>query len=247
MQILGNGMLARSLQPYSGMTPATLAFACGVANSATQDLEQYQRELIMLEETLRMCVVTDTRLVYFSSGGAIYGDVSIVRDESTPTEPRTPYGHHKWMCENLIRSSDARYLIVRLANLVGSSQNAAQLVPALVNQVLSGRVRVQSLASRDLLDVDDFASILVRLLKVVPDRETLILASGVSVPIHEIVSEIACVLNRNDTVLHELPVGEPQIFSIAKLRGYLPDVSFLPDYFRKVVEKYVHQAEPNGA
>lgn len=246
MQILGSGMVARSLQPYRGMIPNTLAFACGVANSTTQDQEPYQRELVMLETTLLKCRETDTRLVYFSSGGAIYGDIASLRDETTPTNPHTVYGQHKLLCENRIRNSGVRYLIVRLANLVGPSQNSAQLIPALASQVLTGRVKVQSLAMRDLLDVDDFASILFRLLSVVPDRETLLLTSGVSVPVREIVLEIARIL-KSDTVLQEMPIGDIQQFSIAKLRSYLPEISFSSDYFRLVIQKHISQREPNRA
>ena len=90
----------------------------------------------------------------------------------------------------MIVNSGVNYLIVRLANLVGRTQNKSQLIPALVEQIKQGQVTVFAQAVRDLLDVDDFASILVWLLAADVMNDTLLVASGQSIAVGEIVREL---------------------------------------------------------
>lgn len=236
MQITGQGMVARSLQPYAQNFPDVVAFAGGVANSTLTDDKAYEREKSLLQDQLEQCRASDKRLIYFSSGGAIYGSTSLIRDEDTVTQPLTRYGQHKLTCENLIRDSGSRYLIVRLANLVGPRQNSAQLIPVLAQQIKTGHVNIQTHATRDIMDVDDFASILIKLLAVIPDNELMILASGLSVPVMQLVDTIQETLGLS-AIIEKIDSGEPQQFSIAKLHQYLPEVSFQPDYYQTIIRK----------
>jgi nucleoside-diphosphate-sugar epimerase len=70
-------------------------------------------------------------------------------------EPRSAYGQHKLAVEGLIASSGARWLVLRLAHVVGIGQRPHQLLPAFVEQVRSGTVRLHRNAHRDLVDVRD--------------------------------------------------------------------------------------------
>jgi nucleoside-diphosphate-sugar epimerase len=238
VQIIGNGMLARSLYPYQERFLDDVAFAGGVADSQLTDEAAYARERALLQATLNDCGQNGKRILYFSSAGAIYGSTEDVRDESTPLQPQTRYGEHKLHCETLIRESGVRYLIVRLANLVGAGQNQAQLIPALFAQVKTGRVVVQALATRDILDVNDFAHILSRLIPIVPDREVIVVASGVSVPVPDLVAAIQDISGQKARV-ELVQRGNPQRISIAKLQQLLPDIRFGADYFRDVIQNYV--------
>ncbi|MBW7880383.1 MAG: NAD-dependent epimerase/dehydratase family protein, partial [Anaerolineae bacterium] len=175
---------------------------------------------------------------YFSSGGTIYGPTPAVRDETTPLAPQSPYGQHKQRCEEIICESGVRYLIVRLANLVGSNQNPAQLLPALIQQVMNGHVRVQRFAHRDLLDVTDFASILDRLLAVTEFSDTVVLASGQSIAVPRLVETIQTILNVSAKI-EVVDSGEPQQFSIDRLRSYLPNISFETDYPYRVIQRTI--------
>ncbi len=238
MQITGRGMVARSLQPYAQQFPDVVAFAGGVANSTLQNDAGYNREYSLLRDQLDVCREAGKLLIYFSSAGAIYGSLSGIRDENSTTQPVSRYGQHKMACETLIRSSGARYLIVRLANLVGFSQNSAQLLPVLTEQVKSGQVTLQKHATRDIMDVDDFAMILTQLLPVIPDNQTIIIASGISVPVSQLVESIQDALGLTAAIEY-LNSGEPQEFSIARLQSLLPSVSFPPDYYQNVIRKYL--------
>ncbi len=191
MKIIGHGMIAQSLLPYHDRSSNAVIFASEVANSRTTNEQAYEREYQLLYETLHACTAEGKQIVYFSSAGAIYGETNSPRTETTPLFPTTAYGRHKLLCQSVIANSGANYLIVRLANLVGRAQNASQLVPALVEQIKQGRVTILAQAVRDLLDVDDFAKILLCVLAADLTKQTLLVASGHSIAVAEIVSEFS--------------------------------------------------------
>ncbi|MFN8447784.1 MAG: NAD(P)-dependent oxidoreductase [Anaerolineae bacterium] len=232
-------MIAHSLAPYRDLAPDAVIFASGVANSLTVEPGEYSRECVLLTDVLRECRQQDRRIVYFSSGGAIYGTTSALRSETTPTTPMTIYGQHKLACETLIVDSGVPYLILRLANLVGHVQNASQLVPALIRQAKHGHLRLFTHATRDLLDVEDFANLLVLLLEAHSGSDLVTVASGQSIPVTQIAQTICDLLalqpefERNDG-------GDEQRFDTSKLQRILPgSAHFAADYYRSVLEKYV--------
>ena len=196
---------------HGGTVHDTVVFARGVSDSSIADATEYRREAAHLDAALRSALDAHERLVYFSSGGSVYGPTAEVRDETTPLRPMTVYGRHKVAMEERIRASGVRYLIVRLPNLVGPRQNDAQLVPSLVRQALRGRVTLQRLASRDLLDVDDAASLVAGLLRAGPENEVIVVASGISTPVAEILAHIATILDVQPSIAF-LDAGEPQRF-----------------------------------
>jgi len=241
MDIIGNGMVARAFTPYhhNNALDDVVIFASGVSDSSTTDDAEYRREQTLLYATLQQCAVADQRLVYFSSGGAIYGPTDHPRDERTPTYPTTRYGQQQLLCEGVIVNSGVRYLIVRLPNLVGPSQHHAQLIPALVNHALSGEATLFTNATRDLLDVDDCARLVVALLRNVPTDEIVTVASGVSCPIQAIFTIICDVLTVQPQVTH-ISKGDQQRFDISKMRGFLKErVQFDDTYPKQLIHKYL--------
>lgn len=257
MEIIGRGLIARTLasREASGtgarrcaderradicpFPPDTLVFATGVGDSGCSDPHEYLRELDMLDDTLQRCAAENRRLVYFSSAGRIYGETCEPRDESTPVAPGTEYGRHKRECEALIRRYPGRHLILRLANLVGPRQNPQQLVPQLVEQVLRGEVTVYEHATRDLLGVDRFTEVLAELLQNAQPRETLVVATGISLPIAAIVGLIEETLHVR-AARRPIDSGDPQEFHIAKLRALAPTTSrFAPDYPAQMLRAHI--------
>lgn len=235
MDIIGHGMIARALTLYQHEHPDAVIFASGVANSQMTAASEYERELSLLYATLQQCAADGRRLVYFSSGGAIYGPTQSPRSEGTPPYPMTLYGRHKLFCEAVIRGSGARHLILRLANLVGPSQNRNQLIPALVEQIQKGEVIVYADATRDLMDVADFARILVSLLTLYPLSDTLVVATGVSHPIIDIITVLEDIIGKR---AHKKMVagGDPQQFDVRRLHGILQTQDeFLSDDLSKTL------------
>lgn len=220
MRIVGRGLIARSLEPFAAVHDATVAFATGVAASTSEDGDGYRRELDQLRAVLREAAASGERVVYFSGGGALYGDWSRPAREDDPPRPLSAYGRHQVACERMLATSAVPHLILRLPNVIGPSRNREQLLPSIVAQVLAGTVTVQSDAQRDLIGAGDFARVASALLERVDVDATINLATGSSVAVDAIV----------DGVMRELGVrariervagGTRQRFSIERLKDIL--------------------------
>ena len=239
VRIIGSGLIARSLQPFADRHDDTVAFATGVSDSSCSDEKEFARECDLLNEALAQARSDQHRFIYFSGGGAIYGQWRRAAAESGPLEPRTPYGRHQLHCETIVRGADVPYLIARLPNVVGPAANPRQLVPSLVNQVLSGRVRVQRNAERDLIAVDDVGRVILPLLDAESHDEIVNVASGHSVPASVIVGEICRILAVQPKLAFE-PNGERQRFltdHLKELLGYDPFPD--GDAYRRILRAYV--------
>jgi UDP-glucose 4-epimerase len=62
------------------------------------------------------------RFVFFSTGGAIYGETERCATEDAPLRPASPYGEHKMRAESLVRESGLPYAVLRPANIYGPRQ-----------------------------------------------------------------------------------------------------------------------------
>ena len=239
MEICGHGLMATALHAYRDRLPDVLAFAKGVATSAPLQVAAYDREARDLYEAIEDCRRDGRRLIYFSSGGSIYGPSEEPRAEDDSLFPVNAYGRHQVVCETVIRMAEVRHLIVRLPNVVGSGRNPAQLVPALVAQCLDGRVTVFADATRDLIGVDDTARLVVRLLEVAPDAGTVQVASGISSPVSALVAEVQRILGTS--ALEEVkPGGDRQWFATDRLVQLLGDeATFAADYPTMILRRYV--------
>jgi nucleoside-diphosphate-sugar epimerase len=238
MRILGNGLIARSLRQIAHLHEDVIAFAAGVPDSATASQDAFERECDMLYDALDDARRHQLRLIYFSGGGAIYGRWAVPAIESSPLEPKTAYGRHQLLCEAIVASAGIGYLIARLPNVVGEDANPAQLIPALVRQVIQGRVEVQAHATRDLIDVLDLAPVIAALLDRAAERDTVNVASGRSVPVPLLVDEIARILGARPAVITR-PSGEAQQFSAAYLTAILGYDPFEGRDFRVILARHV--------
>jgi UDP-glucose 4-epimerase len=67
------------------------------------------------------------RIVFASSGGVLYGDVSEPADENTPSAPISPYGISKWAGEQylqfFVREHGITGVAMRYSNVFGPRQN----------------------------------------------------------------------------------------------------------------------------
>ena len=239
MEIIGRGMIARSLAPYRDLHRDSIAFATGVSASSAADPENCRREEALLSETLERARSRGRRIVYFSGGGAVYGAVERPADERVDCRPVSPYGHHQLACERRVAESGVPFVIARLPNVVGSPANPNQLVPTLVNAVISGRVVVQRAAIRDLIDSADVARLLSELLAAEHDRLTINVATGHAVDTSVIVDEICSIL-RVEVRREDGGQGEDQTLAVGLLHEVLGRDPF-PDPFeyRNVLARHV--------
>jgi nucleoside-diphosphate-sugar epimerase len=237
MIIDGGGLIATAFRTHADLTLPGVVFARGVPDSTRADQLAFARERRHLREALARAQELGEPLVYFT-GAPIAGNYRGIVSETNAPVPRTPYGWHQRECEEIVRSSGVRHLVIRLPNVVGPGGNPHQLVPALVRQVLEGRVVVFRSAQRDLLDVEDLVSLTGRLLASEPIVGPVLVASGITVSARAIVERIALVLSASPEVVVKRG-GEAQRFDIRRLRSIVDQLPFDVDYPFRVLDRYV--------
>ena len=96
-----------------------------VPHSVADPAFDRQVNLVGTENVIRCAKAADVgRFVFFSSGGAIYGDTAVRADEATLPAPLSPYGVHKLAAEGYVILSGLSYAILRPANVYGPRQRA---------------------------------------------------------------------------------------------------------------------------
>ena len=105
------------------------------------------------------------RLIFASTGGALYGEASVPADEHTPIQPLSPYGVAKHAAEQYLAWAGQHYGVacttLRYANVYGPRQNASQeagVVALFLTCMLQGDppvVRGDGLQTRDFVYVQD--------------------------------------------------------------------------------------------
>jgi nucleoside-diphosphate-sugar epimerase len=243
MEIIGGGFIAHHLHSIADRHPDTVAFAAGVSYTRCAVESEYVRELTMLRSTIADCLRTRRRLLYFSTSSAeMYGAPHCHGRESDRPALRSPYGQHKSTVESVLADTcDLDFLVLRMTHLVGANQPSHQLVPALVRQIGEGEVRLFRGAHRDLIAVADAVRIVDILLATAARRDIVNVATGVSVPIEQIVTylehRLATVARRRYVVVSgHYPV------SVEKLTRLAPEIGgfgFGPDYYRRVIDSYL--------
>jgi len=120
--------------------------------------------------TLNLCSLcaqfSVRRIVFASTGGAIYGDPQrIPADEQHPTTPLSPYGIHKLVGEHYVRyfGSGLTWAVLRYANVYGPRQDPhgeAGVVAIFTRAMLDGKAPTifgDGKQTRDFIYVEDVA------------------------------------------------------------------------------------------
>jgi hypothetical protein len=195
MQIIGNGMIAKSFKNFN--LANTCIFASGVANSTETDLLLYKKEFELLKKTINQ--FPQFKFVYFST-------LSIFKFEYNE------YVKHKLFIENYIENNLDNYLILRLPNVVGQTKNQNQLLPFLFQKISSNsEIDVKDNTYRDLIDVEDLPKIVKFLIeKNIVDKINISLNNKITVTdiidtlkdINHIYTTKINKININDTIYY---------------------------------------------
>jgi len=159
------------------------------------------------------------RLVFASSGGALYGDSpTLPTSEDAPQAPRSPYGSSKAACEVYVamfaRTRGLAALSLRYGNVYGPGQDGtgeAGVVAISAERLLSGRapvVRGDGQQTRDFVNVSDVATANVLGLRSTVTG-ALNVATGVETPVQQVVAWIAEAAGFGGEIVREpAPPGE---------------------------------------
>ncbi|WP_284757514.1 NAD-dependent epimerase/dehydratase family protein [Agrobacterium sp. fls2-241-TYG-188a] len=222
--IVGSGLVAKAFLPYFADDAAITVFASGVSNSSETRAEEFLRE----ETLLRRALERASTLFYFGSCSVL-----------DPEMAETPYVKHKLRMEALVGAASGR-AIFRLPQVVGRSSNPHLLTNFLYEHVSSGRhFKVWRHARRNLIDVDDVATIVTHLVQTGRVEGGIYnIASPFSVAIVDIVQAFELVLGRRA----DYSVGEngaaynidvPEVLEAASELGISFDHGYIVRTFRK--------------
>lgn len=223
--IVGTGMIGKSLTDVDFGRP-TLVLAAGVSDSQETRPEAFEREVSLVEHAI--VSHPDMHVLYCSTC-------------SVDSGIQTPYIAHKLAMEKRVQSKAASSHVFRLPQVVGRVHNRT-LVSYFVESILQDRVlTVQTRATRNLLDVRDFArvaSLVVR--SNIGEGMPQNIAASMQIPVQDIVLEIAKVLDRT-TRIEFVDAGYSQAINTEFLKRLLPaeDPLFDPAHWRRVVQNYV--------
>jgi len=159
------------------------------------------------------------RVVFASSGGAMYGDSTVLpTPEDTSPAPRSPYGAAKASCEVYVatfaRSRGLHALSLRYGNVYGPGQDGtgeAGVVAISSERLLTGAapvIRGDGLQTRDFVHVHDVASANLLALQSA-QTGALNIATGVETSVLQVVTWIAEAAGFNGEFVRDpAPAGE---------------------------------------
>ena len=175
--------------------------------------------------------------VFFSSGGAIYGNTDKPIAEDQPIAPMSLYAKSKAGIEDLIKTSDIPYLILRLSNPFGGYQIAEKkqgVIPILIRKALLGEtfeMYVSGDSVRDYFYISDLGKAIHGLLESEAVNETVNVGSGQGTSLYETIRLVETSTGRSITIVEktlDVPVVQSIVLNIDKLKrltGYEPEVS----------------------
>lgn len=228
-QLLESVLVREDIQAVIHLV-STLVPGCGFTDFE-KEFEQVVSPSIQLME---ICSKRHIKLVYFSSGGTVYGERSTLApfSEEDALAPISHYGWSKQMMEESIRymhrTQGLRYLILRPSNAYGPGQNlhgrqgliAVALGKALRKEAVS--VWGDGIAVRDYIYIDDLVKATLSLLgKEAAFDQTFNVGSGVGHSVNDIL-QILKEVSGMDVPVNYLPARQEDvshvILSIDKIR-----------------------------
>ena len=124
---------------------------------------------------LDYCAEKHIKFVYFSSGGAVYGNQTEIFNEHTKREPMSFYGLSKLTFENLVqfyhRTKNLQYLIIRPSNPYGHGQNIngkQGIVAVIIGKILKNEIIEiwgDGTAVKDYIYIDDLVYYFTKLIE----------------------------------------------------------------------------------
>ena len=226
------------------LTDAVVIDAIGlIANNASAENEEdaLNRLYIPYRRLISSLKLGGVRLfVFFSSGGTIYGNTDKPISEDHPIDPMSLYAKSKAGIEELIRTSDIPYLILRLSNPFGGYQIAEKkqgVIPILIRKALldeTFEMYVDGNSVRDYFYISDLGQAITGLLECGAVNETVNVGSGQGTSLHEIIHLVEQATGRTIVIAEktsDVPVVQSIVLNIEKLKnltGYEPEVS-LPE------------------
>ena len=172
--------------------------ACSILpTSSFEDFLKEQNNIIIpTYKLIKLCSRKKIMFVFFSSGGAVYGNSKKIIEESTILKPISYYGHAKKMVEDFIRLqsylNDLKFLILRPSNPFGGYNNYKKkhgLILAIINSIKNQEpinIFVNKNTVRDFIHIDELVDAVIKILESKYSNEVFNIGTGTGSSISEI-------------------------------------------------------------
>lgn len=204
-------------------------FASGVSNSKDTVAAHFEREIDLLKKTIQQN--EGKQLVYFSTCS--------VEDEELKN---APYVIHKKKAEQLIKDTASSYIIFRVSNLAGTSNNPYTLLNYFIINILQGNlITIWENASRNIIGIDDMYAIANHILQQNISNTTINLANPKNYSVPEIVKSIEQNFNKK-AVSKNLERGDSYDINISAIIPVIKqlNIQFNDEYLSTLLKKYYH-------
>lgn len=180
--IIGNGMIASAFSQFKN-NDKVIIFASGVSNSKEERTEEYRRELGMLSDLL---IEQNKKLIYFSTCSIYDNDLSA-----------SHYIRHKKFIEKYISKNFKNYIIFRLPNVVGKTNNKNTFFNYFKNKILNQEtIEIKKNATRYLIDLDDLSIYLSKIINGKTNRKIINVCFNNKLSVLEIAKIFSETLNK---------------------------------------------------
>lgn len=225
--VIGNGMIAKRFSSYAEDN-RWLVFASGVSHSLATSLEEFEREKTLLEKSIE--INPEKTLVYFSTC-SIYD----------PSLHHSAYVLHKLKMEELITTSASSYIIFRVSNPVGKTNNHHTVLNFFIEHIVTQTFfTVWKYASRNLLDIDDMYKVCQHMMEGGRAINKIInVANPVNYPVTSIIEAIEKHVDKKGHYVFSEKGNSPLIDTteIQPLFRQLR-IEFGPHYLDELLQKY---------
>lgn len=227
--VIGNGMIATRFSDYQN-DDHTIIFASGVSNSKNMVESHFEREVELIKKTL--VDHPGKQFIYFSTCSVEDKELS-----------NAPYVIHKKKLEDLISKKVNSYIIFRVSNVAGMSNNPFTLLNYFVLNILQGNpITVWENASRNIIDIDDVYTITDWIIKEKKNNNSIInIANPINYPVPEIVASIEQHFNKKATG-NKVQRGDSYAIDISLIKPVINqlNIQFNDDYLSSLLKKYYH-------
>lgn len=195
-------------------------------------------------------------IIFFSSGGTVYGKSQTLLDEESRVEPVNFYGYSKLMIEQYLqfksRINGLNYLILRPSNVFGKYQrfNRKQgFIAVAINKMLNGEeieIWGDGKTVRDYINVSDVIDVLLRLISLGTTNEIINIGSGQGFNQLEILGLIEKKLKRGTKIVFKEKRSvdvDYMVLNINKLQTYL---KFSPQEINEGIKLFIDTLGVNG-
>ena len=233
MHVHGSGFIAKNLKRIKlSKLKNVVIYAAGVSNSKSKDKKEFLKERKKIQ-TFLINHNTEQLFIYISTTSVL--DNYLKKDK---------YTRNKIFIENLIKKSLNNFLILRLPQIVGKSNNPYTITNFIYKKVLlEQRFKVWSNVKRNLIDIDDLIKIVKQIIvtKLKP-RNVINILNPNSIYVEEIANIMGEIIKKKPRyILVEYKTkmkGNLKIQSNFKFNLNITKYFKNKNYFKNIMKKY---------